>query len=174
MVMLIMLAAAWFGRSQLSRVLHFTQDRTSKLEALRPMEARASSSASGHLAGAAFDGFNNRYWAPAKPGAGTGQYLEADFEKPVKLRKVLITSGSSAKEDEFLLQARPSELTVTLTDADGKHSTKSINLSDQPGEQSFDVSGSDVIMVRLTVEGAYGSRSHRRLALAEVEFFGHR
>ncbi|WP_245245050.1 zinc ribbon domain-containing protein, partial [Streptomyces palmae] len=171
---LILLAGAWFGRSQLSRVFHFTQDRTSKLEALRPMDARASSAAPGHQAGAAFDGFNNRYWAPAKAGAGTGQYLEAEFEKPVKLRKMLITSGSSAKEDEFLLQARPSELIVNLTDADGKHSTKKIELRDQPGEQSFDVRGSDVVAVRLTVEGAYGTRENRRLALAEVEFFGRR
>ncbi|WP_431046350.1 discoidin domain-containing protein [Streptomyces sp. P1-3] len=174
LTLLVLAAAAWFARSQLDDVFSFTQDRTGKLEALRPKESRASSEASGHRAGAAFDGFNNRYWAPAEAGPGVGQYLEAEFEEPVRLRKVLITPGSSAKQDEFLLQARPAELTVTLFSADGKRTTEAVNLKDQPGQQTFDVRGSDVVRVRLTADAAFGARSQRRLAIAEVEFFGRR
>ncbi|MFH8371600.1 NADase-type glycan-binding domain-containing protein [Streptomyces sp. NPDC018031] len=171
---LLLAGLAWFARSQLSEVFTFTQDQTAKPEALRPETVRASSEASGHRAGAAFDGFNNRYWAPAAGGPGDGQYLEAEFAAPVRLRKVIITSGSSAKQDEFLLHARPAGITVTLTTADGDRSTKAINLKDQAGEQTFDLRGSDVVKVRLTSDAAFGARSDRRLAIAEVEFFGRR
>ncbi|WEV28904.1 hypothetical protein OYE22_29745 [Streptomyces sp. 71268] len=174
LTLLILLAAAYFARSQLSDALTFTQDQTGKPEALRPAEARASSEAGGHRAGAAFDGFTNRYWAPADTGPATGQYLEATFEKPVRLRKLLVISGRSANQDEFLTQARPAELTVTLFTTDGERSTKAVNLKDQPGQQTFDVRGSDVVRVRLAVDAAYGASAKRRVAVAEVEFFGRR
>ncbi|MFD8285188.1 hypothetical protein ACFV47_39370 [Streptomyces solisilvae] len=171
-LVLVLAAAAWFARSQLSEVFTFTQDRTGDPKALHPTAVRGSSQAPGHRAQAAFDGYNNRYWAPAAAGPGTDQYLEADFDRPVRLRKLLITSGRSAKADEFLTQARPSELTLTLVDSEGERTTKGVNLQDQPGQQSFDVRGSDVVRIRLTVDAAYGARSDRRTAIAEVEFFG--
>lgn len=171
-LVLVLAATAWFARSQLSEVFTFTQDRTGDPKALRPTAVRGSSQAPDHRAQAAFDGYNNRYWAPAAAGPGTGQYLEVGFDRPVRLRKLLITSGRSAKADEFLTQARPSELTLTLVDSEGERTTKGVNLQDQPGQQSFDVRGSDVVRIRLTVDAAYGARSDRRTAIAEVEFFG--
>ncbi|WP_307826473.1 discoidin domain-containing protein [Streptomyces pactum] len=174
LTVLLLAGLAWFARSYLNEAFTFTRDQTSKPEALRPDTTRASSEASGHRAGAAFDGFNNRYWAPARAGAGHGQYLEADFAVPVRLRKVIITPGTSAKQDEFLSQARPSEITVTLTTADGDRSTKALNLEDQAGQQTFDLRGTDVVRVRLTADAAFGARPDRRLAVAEVEFFGRR
>ncbi|BBJ38596.1 hypothetical protein SSPO_013140 [Streptomyces antimycoticus] len=171
-LVLVLAAAAWFARSQLSEVFTFTQDQTGDPKALHPTAVRGSSQAPGHRAGAAFDGYNNRYWAPATAGPGTGQYLEADFDRPVRLRKLLITSGRSAKADEFLTQARPSELTLTLVTSENERTTKGVNLQDQPGQQSFDVHGSDVVRIRLSVDAAYGARSDRRTAIAEVEFFG--
>ncbi|WP_251983266.1 discoidin domain-containing protein, partial [Streptomyces rapamycinicus] len=171
-LVLVLAAAAWFARSQLSDVFTFTQDQTGDPQALHPSTVRGSSQAPGHRAQAAFDGYNNRYWAPATAGPGTGEYLEADFDRPVRLRKLLITSGRSAKADEFLTQARPSELTLTLVDSEGERTTKGVNLQDRAGQQSFDVHGSDVVRIRLTVDAAYGARSDRRSAIAEVEFFG--
>ncbi|MBB5936591.1 NADase-type glycan-binding domain-containing protein [Streptomyces zagrosensis] len=174
LTLLVVLAVLFFARSQLTDVFTFTQDQTGKPEALRPDHGRASSEATGHRAGAALDGFSNRYWAPLATGPGTGQYLEATFESPIRLQKLLIISGRSANQDEFLTQARPAELTVTLITARGERSTKAVNLKDQPGQQTFDVRGSDVVRVRLTVDAAYGASAKRRLAIAEVEFFGRR
>ncbi|MFF7140646.1 hypothetical protein ACFZB5_05330 [Streptomyces nodosus] len=172
-VFLVVLAlVAWLARAQLSELFTFAEDSAGDPKPLHPTQVRASSQARSHRAQAAFDGFNNRYWAPAAPGSGTGQYLEAGFEHPVRLRKLLITSGSSAKPDEFLRQARPSEITVTLVSAQGERTTKDLHLDDTPGQQSFDVQGSDVTRVRLTVHAAYGARQDRRVAIAEVEFFG--
>ncbi|MEU5026050.1 NADase-type glycan-binding domain-containing protein [Streptomyces milbemycinicus] len=173
-VLLVLAAAAWFGRGQLSELFTFTQDRTSDPKPLHADQFRGSSQAPGHTAHAAFDGYNNKYWAPATGGPADGQYLEADFDQPVRLLKLLITSGSSAKEAEFLTQARPSELTVTLVSSEGKRSSKTLKLNDKPGQQTFDVPGTEVTRVRLTVGGAYGVRSDRRVAIAEVEFFGRR
>ncbi|WP_116210048.1 discoidin domain-containing protein [Streptomyces olivoreticuli] len=174
MTLLLVIGAVWFARSGLPGVFTFTQDRTSKPEALRPTDVRGSSEAPGHPAGSAFDGFSNRYWAPADTGQATGQYLEADFDKPVRLRELLITSGSSANQDEFLTTARPAQITVTLVSSDGHRSTKEINLKDQPGQQTFGIRGSDVVRVRLTDRTDFGTRPDRRLAIAEVEFFGRR
>lgn len=174
LTLLVLLLAVWFGRSHLPEVFTFAQDRTTKPEALRPTEVRASSEAPGHPASAAFDGFNNRYWAPVNLGSGVGQYLEADFDKPVRLRELLITSGSSVNQDEFLTEARPARITVLLVAADGARRTKTVTLRDQPGQQTFALRGSDVVRIRLTADADFGIRLDRRLAVAEVEFFGRR
>ncbi|MCT2593934.1 discoidin domain-containing protein [Streptomyces sp. N2-109] len=174
LLLLILVAAVWFGRDRLPEALDFAKDTTSKPEALRPQEVRASSQAPRHGPGKAFDGFNNRYWAPSEAGPGDGEYLEADFAKPVRLRKVLITPGRSVNQDEFLTQTRPSRITVTLVNGDGESRTRTLRLKDQSGQQTFNVPGSDVVRVRLTTEAAFGVRPDRRLAVAEVEFFGRR
>ncbi|WP_437441674.1 NADase-type glycan-binding domain-containing protein [Streptomyces cavourensis] len=70
-----------------------------------PAAYRASSEAGEHPA-AAFDGFNNRYWAPEKAGDGVGQYLETDFAQPVRMMKIVVFSGTSARKDEFLRTSR--------------------------------------------------------------------
>ncbi|MFE1198198.1 hypothetical protein ACFW6E_36565 [Streptomyces olivaceoviridis] len=170
--LIVLVVAAWLARAQLTELFTFAQDSTGDPKPLHPVHVRASSQASSHRAQAAFDGFNNRYWAPAARGPGTGQYLEADFEHPVRMRQLLVTSGISTKPDEFLGQARPSEITVTLVSSRGEHTTKNLRLSDAPGQQSFEVRGADVTRVRLTVDAAYGTRPDRRVAIAEVEFFG--
>nr|WP_229888110.1 hypothetical protein [Streptomyces olivaceoviridis] len=170
--LIVLVVVAWLARAQLTELFTFAQDSTGDPKPLHPAHVRASSQASSHRAQAAFDGFNNRYWAPAARGSGTGQYLEADFEHPVRMRQLLVTSGISTKPDEFLSQARPSEITVTLVSSRGEHTTKNLSLNDAPGQQSFEVQGADVTRVRLTVDAAYGTRPDRRVAIAEVEFFG--
>ena len=56
----------------------------------------ASSAQEGHGAGLAKDGTPNKYWAPAKAGDGRGEYVETEFEDPVRLVYVLITPGVSS------------------------------------------------------------------------------
>jgi hypothetical protein len=170
--LVVLVVAAWLGRAQLTELFTFAEDSTGDPKPLHPVRVRASSQTSSHRAQAAFDGLNNRYWAPAARGSGTGQYLEADFERPVRTRQLLVTSGISTKSDEFLSQARPSEITVILVSSQGEHTTRHLTLNDAPGQQSFAVRGADVTRVRLTVDAAYGSRPGRRVAIAEVEFFG--
>ncbi|MEE4496047.1 NADase-type glycan-binding domain-containing protein [Streptomyces sp. BE230] len=173
--MLLLLAVGiWFALPHLSGLLGLAKEETGAPEAVVPSAFRSSSAVSGHPAAAAFDGFNNRYWAPRESGNGKGEYLDCSFTEPVRLLKMVVFSGTSARKDEFLTQARPARITVILTSKDGKETRRTIRLADQAGQQTFDVRGSDTVGVRLAVESAYGTGKGRRVAVAEVEFFGHR
>ncbi|MET7648398.1 hypothetical protein ABZS83_33205 [Streptomyces sp. NPDC005426] len=173
-MVLLLLAGIWFALPHLSGLFGIAKEETGAPEAVVPSAYLSSSAAPGHPAAAAFDGFNNRYWAPRESDDGVGAYLECAFTQPVRLLKMVVFSGTSARKDEFLTQARPARITVVLTSKDGKETTRRIRLADQAGQQTFDVRGSDTVRVRITVASAYGTGKGRRVAMAEVEFFGHR
>ena len=122
----------------------------------------------------AFDGFSNRYWAPASPGKGIGQYVEAGFHHPVRLETILITPGCSVDDGHSSPQARPSRITVTFSAADGHTTRRTISLDDKAGGQTFTIHVPDTTRVRLTTDASYGAGQGRRLAVTEVEFFGRR
>ncbi|WP_018488489.1 MULTISPECIES: discoidin domain-containing protein [unclassified Streptomyces] len=174
MVLVLLAVGVWFALPHLSGLLGFAKEETGTPESLPPTAYRASSEAGEHPAAAAFDGFNNRYWAPEKAGDGVGEYLEADFAQPVRMMKIVVFSGTSARKDEFLTQGRPARITVELTSRDGEKSSRTVRLRDQAGQQTFDVRGSGTVRARITVDAAYGSGEDRRTAVAEVEFFGRR
>ncbi|MFE6766904.1 NADase-type glycan-binding domain-containing protein [Streptomyces sp. NPDC057689] len=172
--LLLVLAGVWFALPHLSGLLGLAKEETGAPESMPPSACHGSSAASGHAAGAAFDGFNNRYWAPKTTGDGAGEFLECTFDSPVGMRKMVVFAGTSARNDEFLTQARPSRIIAELTAKDGTRSTRTIRLADRAGQQTFDVRGSRTVRVRLTVDSVYGTGKGRRVAIAEVEFFGHR
>ncbi|MFJ6436220.1 NADase-type glycan-binding domain-containing protein [Streptomyces sp. NPDC091416] len=174
LALLVLAVGVWFALPHLSGLLGLAKEETGAPEAVVPSAFRSSTSAPGHPATAAFDGFNNRYWAPRESGDGAGEYLDCSFAQPVRLLKMVVFSGTSARKDEFLTQARPAHITVVLTSKDGKESSRTIRLADAAGQQTFDVRGTDTVAVRLTVDSAYGTGKGRRVAVAEVEFFGHR
>ncbi len=171
-VVLALAAAAWFARAELAELFTFAQDRATEPAALRPSKESASTSAPGHPARAAFDGYTNHYWAPAKAGSGSGQYIEAAFRKPVHVARILITSGCSTDEGDYLTQARPWHVAVRLYTADGHLRDQDLTLKDKTGEQSFRVSGTNVVRVRFTTTTSYGVTAGHRLAIAEIELFG--
>ncbi|MEE1790779.1 hypothetical protein PUR28_08315 [Streptomyces sp. BE308] len=173
-VLLLLAVGIWFALPHLSGLFGFAKEETGTPESVPPSVFRASSAVSGHPAGAAFDGFNNRYWAPKEAGEGAGEYLECEFAQPVGVRKIVVFSGTSGRKDEFLTQARPARITVVLTAKDGKETSRTIRLRDQAGQQTFDVRGTETVRARLTVDSAYGTGEGRRVAVAEVEFFGRR
>ncbi|MGZ2361924.1 hypothetical protein LRE75_35510, partial [Streptomyces sp. 372A] len=174
LALLLVLAGVWFALPHLSGLLGLAKEETGAPESIPPSACRASSAAPGHAAGAAVDGFNNRYWAPRATGGGAGEFLECTFDSPVRLRKMVVFSGTSTHADEYLTQARPAGLVAELTAQDGTRSTKTIRLTDRAGQQTFDLRGSQTVRIRLTVDTAYGTGKGRRVAVAEVEFFGHR
>ena len=117
-----------------------------------PEDAHVGVAAPARVAAAAFDGFNNRYWVPEKAGDGVGEYLEADFAQPVRMMKIVVFSGTSARKDEFPTQGRPARITVELTSRDGEKSSRTLRLRDQAGQQTFDVRGSGTVRARITVD----------------------
>ncbi|MFD5765849.1 hypothetical protein ACFWIN_08515 [Streptomyces sp. NPDC127049] len=171
LVLVLLAAGVWFGLPHAGRLLGLAREETSRPESLPPSAVRASRSLQEHPATAAFDGFSNRYWAAPEPGAT----LEAEFGLPgVRVTKLVVFAGTSAKKDEFLTQARPARILVELVSADGDTRTRRLTLKDQPGQQTLTLRGSKVTHIRITPETAYGTARGRHLALAEVEFFGHR
>lgn len=171
-VAVVLALVGWLVRGQLSDLVSNIQDRSAKPAPLHPNTPTASTADPAHPAGMAFDGYANRYWAPAAPGAGVGQYVEAEFPHAVRLVTILITPGCSADDGTFLMQARPSKITLTFYDTAGRPTTHTVTLHDQAGPQTFEVHASDVTKVRLTTDASYGATGGHRLAIAEVEFFG--
>ncbi|WP_428962793.1 zinc ribbon domain-containing protein [Micromonospora fluostatini] len=161
------LVAVRFGRP----VLDTIRDRTATPEAILPTEVTASSEARGHPARSTVDGLNNRYWAPATDQPAAGQYVELTFDPPIRLLDLIVHTGASPQQDDFVRQARPAELTMTLWTRDGTRTTTPLRLTDRPGPQTFHHVAGDVTRLRLTIGAVYGQERGRRVALAEVEVF---
>lgn len=163
----LVLGLFWVGRYLVDDV----RDRLATPAPVRPTTVSASTEAPGHPAAAAVDGLSNRYWAPLPPAPAVGQYLEVTFARPFRLLNVVVNSGASAQQDEYLRQARPGELALIATSADGTEHTSTIRLQDRPGQQVTALGIGDVVRIRLVVRAAYGADDGRQLALGEVEFF---
>ncbi|WP_157877348.1 NADase-type glycan-binding domain-containing protein [Streptomyces odonnellii] len=175
LVLVLLLGGGFLARSYLSTAFNSVLDRTAKTTPVNPAFSEASSQLKAHPAADAFDGSNNGYWAPAAAGAGQGQYLEARFEQPVRLEKVIIHGGISADKDDFLKQARPSVLDVELSGPNGEVEKKELKLEDMPGPQTLDLKGTNIRAVRFIIRSSYGAgEKNRHTAIAEVEFFGRR
>lgn len=147
-------------------------DRVQGNTEFNPSAMVASSESPEHPAAAAHDGTTNLYWAPAAFGDGVGEYLEAQFEAPFRLTRVIIMPGASADKQEFLAQSSPERITVTTTASDGTQQTFPITLADAAGLQDFSVPAEDVVAVRFTIDATYRATPETHVALAEVEFRG--
>ncbi|MGW2395799.1 NADase-type glycan-binding domain-containing protein [Kitasatospora sp. NPDC001664] len=171
LVLVLLLGGGYLARAQLSAGVEAVRDRIADPQQIHPTAVRASSEQPGHQAALAVDGTNDRSWSPAGEGDARGEYLEVELPSPVRLVDLVLHSGVSANAEQFLTQARPRALTVTLTAPGGGVTTRTLQLADAPGPQRFRLAVSGVQRLRLTVDGAYGTGPGRRVALAEAEFF---
>jgi hypothetical protein len=167
----IIAVAAFPGRGWLRTGSELIRDRSSDRVQVAPVATRASSAAPGASAGLAIDGVGNQFWAPAKPGAADGQWIEVDLPEPARILNLVLYGGVSTERKQFLGQARPREVLVTFTADNGKTSTKVIKLRDQPGKQQFSVRANRTVKVRVTLRSAYGVSAARRVAVAELELY---
>ncbi|GKQ39120.1 hypothetical protein [Streptomyces sp. A012304] len=171
----LLLGGGYLARPHLGSLIDNLRNKTAEPTPVNPKFADASSHLRGHGPNLAFDGANNTYWAPAPVGAGTGEAVEARFEQPVTLEKLIIHTGVSVNKDEFLKQARPSVLDVELGEPGGAMVKKRLELEDKPGPQTLDLQGKNVSSVRFIVRSSYGAEAKgRHTAILEAEFFGRR
>jgi hypothetical protein len=171
--LVLLLGGGYLARPHLGGLIDNLRNRTAKPTPVNPKFAEASSQLKDHGPNLAFDGASTTYWAPAPAGAGTGEDLEARFEQPVTLREIIIHTGVSKNQDEFLKQARPSVLDVELGEAGGGVERKRLELEDKAGPQTLDLEGKNVSSVRFVVRSSYGAEAkNRHTAILEVEFFG--
>jgi hypothetical protein len=83
-----------------------------------------------------------------------------------------VFSGASDQLADYLKQASPHVLRLTILRTGGKRSTKDITLEDKPGAQSVHLAIDDVVGVRLTIESVYRPAPGKLVAIGEVEFLG--
>ncbi|MGW7514298.1 NADase-type glycan-binding domain-containing protein [Streptomyces sp. NPDC054796] len=152
-----------FGRTAVEDV----RDKLSGASAISPTDVSASAAVKGHPASAATDGLTNRYWGAPR----TGESVTFTFRAPFRLVNLVVHTGASKSAQDFRKQARPTELDLLATDADGKTHRQKVTLNDKPGPQTVTTRLSDVVKVRLVPRTAAGEGAGRHLALGEVEFF---
>ncbi|MFE4513867.1 zinc ribbon domain-containing protein [Kitasatospora sp. NPDC056783] len=146
---------------------HFTQPVR-----LHPQAVTASSSDPGHGPEALADGFSDTWWGDGLAGNGAGQYVDAEFGRPVHLLDLMITPGTGTARDSYYQQARPLVLDAVLFHSDGTTTMRRLTLDDTPGPQAFALRGAGVTKVRLILRSAYGASDTTQVAIAELEFFG--
>ncbi|WP_344437507.1 discoidin domain-containing protein, partial [Kitasatospora nipponensis] len=173
LVLALLVALAYGAVAQGPRLVSAVRDRFTPPTPVNAASVRASSEAPGHPAAAAVDGTWDHYWAPVDPPSGppVGQWLEADFAQPFRLVDLVVNSGSSAHQDEFLTQARPADIEITAWGGDGRVVHKSVRLEDKPDSQTVQLPIAGVVRIRLTVQSTYGMQPGRLVALGEVEFY---
>ncbi|WP_432041622.1 NADase-type glycan-binding domain-containing protein [Streptomyces cadmiisoli] len=137
---------------------------------LPPTAVSASNADAAHPAQAAFDGVSNSWWGTGYSGDSSGQYLQANYGKPVALEKVIITPGASERVEDRS-QARPEQVEVLITDSRGRSTVRNYTLADG-GVQVVEAEMDDVVQVAMIVRSAYGSADDKQVAIAEVEMFG--
>ncbi|MGW7673040.1 NADase-type glycan-binding domain-containing protein [Streptomyces sp. NPDC054775] len=151
-------------------VIRTVNDHFSDPSPLPPAAVSASNADAAHAAQAAFDGVSNSWWGTGYSGDSAGQYLQANYGRPVKLEKMIITPGVSRRVEDRS-QARPERLDVLLTDARGRTALMHYALADG-GVQVVDAHMDDVVQVDMIVRSAYGASQNKQVAIAEVEMFG--
>ncbi|MEV0644576.1 hypothetical protein AB0I28_04885 [Phytomonospora sp. NPDC050363] len=161
--------AAWPARSYVDAMVNTVKDRFTEHVPIVPSDVRTSSSTTGTKAQNLLDGIADKYWAPG--GDGLDEWVEVEFNNPVRIVDLVVSSGASRAQDQFLTQARPEKLVVTMTAEDGKETIEEITLVDQADPQTFGLGVSDVVTVKLTVKSAYGYEHGKAVAIAELEFF---
>ncbi|MGX9884461.1 NADase-type glycan-binding domain-containing protein [Streptomyces sp. NPDC002276] len=154
------------------RGVQAAKDHFAKRAPVSPDRVTASRSFPGHKPELAFDKLNNTWWGPGVSQSGEGQWLEAKFDEPTRLLDVLITPGVSTRADQLSQSALPHRIEARITTADGKTTTREINLDQGAGAQRRAFRVGEVTSVRFTIESAYGTSGKKQVSIAEIEFFG--
>ena len=157
-------------RTYLNRFVSYIRDSSSDPVPVRPSALTASSSSRGADPSLIVDGASNRFWAPVKAEGGSGQWIEASFEQPVRLLNVIVTPGISTAQKKFISQGRPHDVVITTTDDDNEQKTFPLVVQDKPGGQTFQVKASSVKKVRLTIITCYDEKTADLCAVGELEF----
>lgn len=111
------------------------------------------------------DGSLATCWAEGAVGPGIGEWVEARFKRPTRLRELRIVPGNNEYVSAFTRYARPKTLTAVFSDG----SSVLLHLKDAPTLQRFPV---DVTTrtIRLVVESVYLGTDYPAACISEVEF----
>ncbi|GAA0299528.1 hypothetical protein GCM10010302_42620 [Streptomyces polychromogenes] len=167
-VLALLITAVVYADTAVSAV----RDHFAKRTPVAPDTVAASRSYEGHEPRLLFDKLNNTWWGPGISQAGTGEWVEARFEKPTRLLDVIITPGVSSRADKLAQSALPHRVEAVITTADGKTATRILTLDQGAGGQRRAFRLGEVTAVRFVLRSAYGAAADKQVSIAEIEFFG--
>ncbi|TDE98784.1 zinc ribbon domain-containing protein [Occultella glacieicola] len=168
----LLTAAGLYFRPELERAYQSVLDRAQGNATVNPTAFTASSEGTETPATNLGDGTNDRAWMPAAPGPSAGQWVEVTFAQPFRMVRILVTSGASSVQEDFLAQDRPQTVTVTITTDTGAQVSEDVVLEDVAGAQSVELVAEGVVAVRMTVVDTWDPRPETYVAIAELEFRG--
>ncbi|GAA2493728.1 zinc ribbon domain-containing protein [Winogradskya humida] len=135
-----------------------------------PVAAEASVQDPKHPPQNAFDGVSDSWWGTGREGDSRGAVIQADYSQPINLRAVRIFPGVSTDPADRDQQARPQQIQVVVTDAQGRRSVGSYKLSD--GEALLvEMDAPNTRRVQFVLESAYGAQPGKQVAVCEIELF---
>ncbi|GAA0228368.1 NADase-type glycan-binding domain-containing protein [Cryptosporangium japonicum] len=143
------------------------RDQLAQSDRATPAAAQASVADPGHPAQAAFDDNDKTWYGTGQGGDSRGQTLTAQFGQPVDFTGLRIVPGATSKDE----QARPHQIEVVFTDAQGGRFREVVTLDDY--EASFlRVRVDRLVRLDLTLASAYGAGAGKQVAIREVALFG--
>lgn len=149
-----------------------TRDHFSKRAPVEPDSIKASRSYPGHPPKLVIDKLNNTWWGPGVTQTGQGEWVEMSFSRPARLLDVIITPGVSTRADKVGESALPHRVKATITQNDGKTSTRELTLDPGAGDQRRAFRVGEVTKVRFTIESAHAASADKQIAISEIELFG--
>ena len=168
-VLVVLAGVVYLSRPLWSPAYENVMDRVQDAKTLTPPAYTASSAARGHAPNKVKDLVSNSYWAPDTTGRVRGEWIQTEFEQPVRLVRAVLTPGAATKGAAFKAQGRPTQLTAIATTGAGTEE-KEFDLDDEPWVQSLELHLSDVTAVRFRIDRAVsGERPRSHVAIAEIE-----
>ena len=158
------LSGWWQAQSPYDVILGFTHDFTQRSPA--PKWTWSSAATHGEpVSDNIQDGSLSTSWAEGVPGPGVGEWIQAEFKRPVKLRELRILPGHNEYPSAFRRYGRPEQLTAVFSDG----SSVVLEFRDAPSLQRFPVDVTTT-SVRLVVESVYLGSDYPATCIGEVEF----
>ncbi|MFJ1709116.1 NADase-type glycan-binding domain-containing protein [Kitasatospora sp. NPDC088346] len=146
-------------------------DRFAARVPVEPVAVAASHSYPGHGPQFLFDKVSNTWWGSGYGGEPVNTWVEASFAQPEHLLNLVITPGVSADPGQEVTGARPRDIDLVATNAEGTTTTVRLELA-SVGVQNVALHLPGTVKVRLVTRTAYGAAPTKQVAVAEVEFFG--
>jgi hypothetical protein len=99
----------------------------------------------------AIDGQLATAWMEGAAGAGTGEWLQCDFDREIALRRINLTPGHFKNPQTWARNNRIASATVSFSDG----SSRDFSFPDRMQKQTLDVGNIRTRSVRITIKEAY-------------------
>jgi len=121
-----------------------------------------------HTAENAFDGLLTTSWAEDAPGLGSGEWLEVDLGRNVKIERISVWGGAFGSREEWQGRGRLAEATI-LVKGPGGELEKSMTFGDRFGRRDVSVD-SEVRTLRITIDAVHEGTIFADTHIAEIAF----